>query len=130
MREGRNQHMPVTPLHKNMRFGDLGIERFSGELDLEMALALMGRFVTLHPRDRATASMQGVPACCSIEGRGIWSGSPALTRTFPEETFLLDAIPIVGVDYDSVRVARLDDSGWIEINRNATGSVRRPRVSQ
>lgn len=31
---------------------DLGIERFSGELDLEMALALMGRFVTIHPGPR------------------------------------------------------------------------------
>jgi hypothetical protein len=42
----------LLPAGKKVISQDLGIERFSGELDLEMALALMGRFVTLHPGPR------------------------------------------------------------------------------
>jgi hypothetical protein len=66
----------------------------------------------------------------NIRNAASWRIGTEICRRYPEETFLLDAIPIVGVDYDCLRVARLDGSGWIEFNRKATGSVRRPRVSQ
>jgi len=42
----------LLPDGKKVISQDLGIERFSGELDLETALSLMGRFVTLQPGPR------------------------------------------------------------------------------
>lgn len=61
----------------------------------------------------------------NIRNAASWRIGTEICRRYPEETLLLDAIPIVGVDYDCLRVARLDGSGWIEFNRNATGSARR-----
>lgn len=42
----------LRPHGKKVISQDLAIERFNGDIDLQMALALMGRFVALHPGPR------------------------------------------------------------------------------
>lgn len=61
----------------------------------------------------------------NIRNAASWRIGAEICRRYPEDTFILDAVPITGVDYDCLRIARLDGAGWIEFNRNGTGSAHR-----
>ncbi len=61
----------------------------------------------------------------NVRNAASWRIGTEIARRYPEDVFLLDAFPIQGVEYDCLRVARLDGGGYVEFNRNATGSAHR-----
>jgi hypothetical protein len=75
--------------------------------------------------DGEDAGVLGKLANRNLRNAASWRIASEICRRHPQDTFILDAVPIVGVDYDCLRVARLDGAGWIEFNRNSTGSAHR-----
>jgi hypothetical protein len=59
-----------------------------------------------------------------------WRLAAELVRRYPQKLFILHAFPISGVEYDCLRISRIDGKGWMELNRAGTGSARRIHVDR
>lgn len=57
----------------------------------------------------------------NIRNAASWRIGAEIARRYPEEVVLLDSVPIDGVDYDCLRIVRLDGKGEIDFNRNSWG---------
>lgn len=59
----------------------------------------------------------------NIRNAASWRIGSELARRYPNDVVLIDSIPIEGVDYDCLRVVRLDGDGYVDFNRNSWGSA-------
>jgi hypothetical protein len=59
----------------------------------------------------------------NIRNAASWRIGSEITRRYPDDVVLIDSVPIEGVDYDCLRVVRLDGAGYVDFNRNSWGSA-------